>query len=227
MISRLNLQRRRHKSLLAAATSLHALFVLASSFTFILPSPSYCRTRVSAALVPFPSSPAFTTTPRRHLNIIGSELAATTAATSTDQETKTMTTSTSDNNEESIIQVPNIDSTTLDNLVEYTTSFSAANGLQVEASAVASTTENNKKKKKSYITAPISLLPQSYPASQFTHAQSLAAPFNELVDRISRDGQFFKDTLRDVRDVDVYTGKLLELYEEIYLGEFSCMIYCF
>ena len=39
------------------------------------------------------------------------------------------------------------------------------------------------------------------------------------MDRISRDGEFIKETLRDVRDVDLYTGKLLELYEEIYLGK--------
>ena len=42
------------------------------------------------------------------------------------------------------------------------------------------------------------------------------------MDRISRDGEFIKETLRDVRDVDLYTGKLLELYEEIYLGKRGC-----
>jgi hypothetical protein len=46
----------------------------------------------------------------------------------------------------------------------------------------------------------------------------LARPLNELVDRISRDGVFLKETLRDVRTVDEYTGKLLDFYEEIYLG---------
>ena len=114
---------------------------------------------------------------------------------------------------------------TLQNLVEYTTSFSAANGLQVEVltpSTTGQTSTNNSSpsnNKKSYITAPISLLPQSYPHEQFAHAISLSGPFNELVDRISRNGQFLKDTLKDVRDVDLYTGKLLELYEEIYLGK--------
>ena len=110
------------------------------------------------------------------------------------------------------VQVSNMDPKTLSQLVEYATSFSAANGLQVEVPGDAS-------KKKSYITAPISLLPQSYPLDQFRHAKSLAGPFNELVDRISRDGDFLKETLRDVRGVDEYTGKLLDLYEEIYLGE--------
>ena len=115
---------------------------------------------------------------------------------------------------------------TLQNLVEYTTSFSAANGLQVEVLTPSTTgqtsavnTSSPSNNKKSYITAPISLLPQSYPHEQFAHAISLSGPFNELVDRISRNGQFLKDTLKDVRDVDLYTGKLLELYEEIYLGK--------
>ena len=119
----------------------------------------------------------------------------------------------SDNNNNNI---PNLllDKSTLHNLVEYATSFSAANGLQV-ASSSSSSSNNNK----NYITAPISLLPQSYPLQQFHHAKKLAIPFNILVDRISRDGEFIKETLRDVRDVDLYTGKLLELYEEIYLGK--------
>lgn len=113
--------------------------------------------------------------------------------------------------------IPGLASQTLHNLVEYATSFSAANGLQVElrdssSSSPTSTTRG-------YITAPISLLPQCYPASQFRRATLLAAPFNILVDRISIDGEFLKKTLRDVRDVDIFTGKLLELYEEIYLGK--------
>ena len=117
----------------------------------------------------------------------------------------------SDNNNNN--NIPNLlllDKSTLHNLVEYATSFSAANGLQVASS------QNDKSY---YITAPISLLPQSYPTQQFQHAKELAIPFNILVDRISRDGNFIKETLRDVRDVDLYTGKLLELYEEIYLGK--------
>jgi hypothetical protein len=121
--------------------------------------------------------------------------------------------------------IPGIASRTLHNLVEYATSFSAANGLQVEQLRDSTTTSNNNNNNNNhggYITAPISLLPQSYPASQFRRATLLAAPFNILVDRISNDGIFLKKTLRDVRDVDVYTGKLLDLYEEIYLGK-SCI----
>lgn len=109
------------------------------------------------------------------------------------------------------IQVPLLGSSTLEDLVEYAVSFSAANGLQVQTPSTDG--------KKTYITAPISLLPQSYPANLFARGQELARPLNELVDRISRDGEFLKGTLKDVRGVDEYTGKLLDLYEEIYLGE--------
>jgi len=109
-------------------------------------------------------------------------------------------------------EIPHLETTTLQDLVEYAVSFSAANGLQVQTPA-------SDGQKKTYITAPISLLPQSYPAHLFNHGKELARPLNDLVDKISRDGMFLKETLKDVRDVDEYTGKLLDLYEEIYLGE--------
>ena len=125
----------------------------------------------------------------------------------------------SDNNNDNIPNLLLLDKSTLHNLVEYATSFSAANGLQVASS---SSSQNDKSY---YITAPISLLPQSYPLQQFHHAKKLAIPFNILVDRISRDGEFIKETLRDVRDVDLYTGKLLELYEEIYLGKARLLLF--
>lgn len=120
--------------------------------------------------------------------------------------------------------IPGLATPTLHNLVEYATSFSAANGLQVElrdSSSATTTTSfsSSSSTHRGYITAPISLLPQCYPASQFRIATLLAAPFNILVDKISIDGEFLKKTLQDVRSVDVYTGKLLELYEEIYLGK--------
>ena len=210
---------KRHLTLLAT-TSLHAAFILASSsssliaLSFILPAP-IASTYASSSASPL-SAPAFGAAPY-HNRIksypgIQSRLKSTAAAKESDIMSQ-----------EEEITVPNIDPTTLSQLVQYATSFSAANGLQVETTTTSSIdTSSNKKQKttsRSYITAPISLLPQSYPKSQFEHAQKLATPFNELVDCISRDGQFLKDTLKDVRDVDEYTGKLLDLYEEIYLGK--------
>jgi hypothetical protein len=123
----------------------------------------------------------------------------------------------------SAITVPGLASQTLSNLVEYATSFSAAHGLQVELRDSSSSSANNNignnNHHRGYITAPISLLPQSYPSHQFRMATLLAAPFNILVDKISNDATFLQETLSDVRNVDEYTGKLLDLYEEIYLGK--------
>lgn len=105
-----------------------------------------------------------------------------------------------------------IDDSTLASVSECAVSFAAANGLQVETKSDSS----DKSAGSSYVCAPISLLPNAYPKVMFDRAQRLAPPLNELVDRISRDGDFLKDTLKDVRDVDVYTGKLLTMYEDLY-----------
>jgi glutathione synthase len=48
-------------------------------------------------------------------------------------------------------------------------------------------------------------LPNAYPREAFQRAQTLAAPFNLLVDRISRDGSFLKHTLQGVVEADPYT----------------------
>eukprot|EP00573_Skeletonema_grethae_P002388 CAMPEP_0201690004 /NCGR_PEP_ID=MMETSP0578-20130828/3519_1 /ASSEMBLY_ACC=CAM_ASM_000663 /TAXON_ID=267565 /ORGANISM="Skeletonema grethea, Strain CCMP 1804" /LENGTH=575 /DNA_ID=CAMNT_0048174849 /DNA_START=286 /DNA_END=2013 /DNA_ORIENTATION=- len=121
---------------------------------------------------------------------------------------------TSSSNAPASSAVPHLSSTTLANLVDYTISFSAANGLQVQQQQQ---TTSSSSSSSSYITAPISLLPQTYPHDQFQHAIVLSTPFNLLVDRISRNGTFLKDTLEGVRHVDEFTGMLWTLYEAIYL----------
>jgi hypothetical protein len=114
-----------------------------------------------------------------------------------------------------------LSSTTLDTVVEYATSYAAANGLQVQAStksessSTSITTETQQPKQ--YIAAPVSLLPQAYPALLFHHAITLACPFGILVDRVSRDGHFLQTTLKQTRQVDIFTNQLLVLYEEIYM----------
>jgi glutathione synthetase len=115
------------------------------------------------------------------------------------------------------IKVPHLTSSTLTNLVDYTISFSAANGLQVQQQK--SQDSSTSSQPSTYSTAPISLLPQAYPRTQFRQGQKLSKPLNVLVDRISRNGQFLQKTLRGVRDVDEFTGMLLQLYEQIYLSE--------
>jgi glutathione synthase len=97
----------------------------------------------------------------------------------------------------------------LDRLASHASSYASANGLQVA----------RKNDPSSYECAPISLLPNAYPRKAFQRAQTLAAPFNLLVDRISRDGPFLEQTLEEVVEADPYTGKLLDLYKEIYMNE--------
>lgn len=113
-----------------------------------------------------------------------------------------------------------LSSMTLDTLVEYATSYAAANGLQVQSvvsSERSTTAQQQQVPQKQYIAAPVSLLPQAYPASLFNHAISLATPFGVLVDKISRNGSFLQATLQQTRHVDEFTNQLLVLYEEIYM----------
>eukprot|EP00538_Stauroneis_constricta_P000769 CAMPEP_0119558438 /NCGR_PEP_ID=MMETSP1352-20130426/10784_1 /TAXON_ID=265584 /ORGANISM="Stauroneis constricta, Strain CCMP1120" /LENGTH=523 /DNA_ID=CAMNT_0007605807 /DNA_START=387 /DNA_END=1958 /DNA_ORIENTATION=+ len=101
----------------------------------------------------------------------------------------------------------------LDELSAHANSYSSANGIQVER-------RNEETSSSYFVAAPMSLLPNAYPKQAFDKAQTLAAPFNQLVDRISRDPQFLMDTLGGgVSDADPYTAKLLQLYKEIYTGD--------
>ena len=63
--------------------------------------------------------------------------------------------------------------------------------------------------------APLSLLPYPFPSSLFAQAAALAAPFNLLVDRISRDLEWLCDQVRSVVAHDAFTRRLLEIAEAI------------
>lgn len=96
----------------------------------------------------------------------------------------------------------------LDTLTAYANAYCAAHGLQVESAA---STAN-------YQTAPLSLLPNPYPATAFANAQKLAPLFNELVELVSRDAAFLEETLGGaVADSDPFTAHLLTLYKDIYI----------
>ena len=100
----------------------------------------------------------------------------------------------------------------MEKLAAHANSYASARGLQIEKR-----TDDGISR---YECAPISLLPNAYPSSAFEKAQSLAVPFNLLVDRISRDGEFLQKTLGGgVSEADPYTGKLLKLYKDIYMGK--------
>ena len=98
----------------------------------------------------------------------------------------------------------------VDSLATHANSYASAHGVQVERQG-----ENGGSY---YECAPMSLLPNAYPAKAFENAKSLATSFNELVERISQDPDFLQQTLGgDVSEADPYTAKLLELYNEIYV----------
>nr|CAB3490442.1 unnamed protein product [Digitaria exilis] len=61
--------------------------------------------------------------------------------------------------------------------------------------------------------APISLLPARFPASFWKQACELAPIFNELVDRVSLDGEFLQSALTKL--VDEFTARLLEIHEKM------------
>jgi len=123
------------------------------------------------------------------------------------------------------IQIP------LEKLTSIANSYAAANGLQVEvkqSATTTSTTANSSSSSSSsaYQCAPISLLPNAFPSKAFADAKALAPYFNVLVDRISRRGDFLRDTLAGtgsgaggVISKDEYTKKLLELYVDIYMND--------
>jgi glutathione synthase len=105
----------------------------------------------------------------------------------------------------------------LSQLAAQANSYASANGVQVEKKHAAATT--GKDAGTYFECAPMSLLPNAYPAAAFAQAQQLAPAFNSLVDRISRDGDFLTQTLGGVvADADPYTAKLLKLYQQVYLS---------
>jgi len=153
--------------------------------------------------------------PRTHRGIAGSSSSSNSASFSSSTQTdNAMSSSASASTlpSDGEVTVPHLSPSTLRSLVSYAVSYGAAHGLQVSVKHPSSSSSS------SHVIAPISLLPQAYPSPLFHRAISLARPFNLLVDRIGRDGEFLKTTLRGAREVDPFTGKLSELYERIYSG---------
>lgn len=93
-------------------------------------------------------------------------------------------------------------------MIHYANIHASSHGIQVQSINDTNAT--------TYECAPISLLPNAYPRYAFELAISLAPSFNILVDRLSTDVKFITNGLKGVRRKDVYTDKLLSLYENIY-----------
>ncbi|CAM9106571.1 unnamed protein product [Hapterophycus canaliculatus] len=62
---------------------------------------------------------------------------------------------------------------------------------------------------------PFSLLPYALPADSYEQTKVLAPLFNTLVDRISRDGPWLKEVLKDVLAGDDFTSELVRIHETI------------
>ncbi|KAF5193624.1 Glutathione synthetase protein [Thalictrum thalictroides] len=65
------------------------------------------------------------------------------------------------------------------------------------------------------IHAPFALLPTSFPQTQWQQACDLTCIFNELVDRVSLDGNFLQDTLSRTKKVDAFTSRLLDIHSKM------------
>nr|GMD48207.1 glutathione synthetase, chloroplastic [Ipomoea batatas] len=63
--------------------------------------------------------------------------------------------------------------------------------------------------------APFALLPTSFPESHWKQACEVAPIFNELVDRVSQDGEFLQETLSRTKKVDDFTSNLLDIHSKM------------
>lgn len=63
--------------------------------------------------------------------------------------------------------------------------------------------------------APIALLPMSFPESHWKQACEVAPIFNELVDRVSLDGNFLQESLSRTKKVDAFTSRLLDIHSKM------------
>nr|GMD43684.1 glutathione synthetase, chloroplastic [Ipomoea batatas] len=63
--------------------------------------------------------------------------------------------------------------------------------------------------------APFALLPTSFPDGHWKQACEVAPIFNELVDRVSQDGEFLQETLSRTKKVDDFTSNLLDIHSKM------------
>ncbi|CAI9102306.1 OLC1v1000553C2 [Oldenlandia corymbosa var. corymbosa] len=63
--------------------------------------------------------------------------------------------------------------------------------------------------------APFALLPMSFPETHWKQACEVAPIFNELVDRVSLDGEFLQKSLSRTKKVDAFTSRLLDIHSKM------------
>lgn len=60
---------------------------------------------------------------------------------------------------------------------------------------------------------PFTLYPTEFPRSAYESVVSIQPLVNQLMLKVSRDGDFLKETLAEAGKVDEFTGRLLELHD--------------
>eukprot|EP01064_Diplonema_japonicum_P029871 TRINITY_DN4931_c0_g1_i1.p1 TRINITY_DN4931_c0_g1~~TRINITY_DN4931_c0_g1_i1.p1 ORF type:complete len:460 (+),score=111.44 TRINITY_DN4931_c0_g1_i1:106-1485(+) len=67
-----------------------------------------------------------------------------------------------------------------------------------------------------YDHCPVMLSGTPFPKDQLELGKSLSEAFNTIVDKCARDKEFIKKSLSKTAEADPFTGKLLDIYEEVY-----------
>ncbi|KAL3516153.1 hypothetical protein ACH5RR_023055 [Cinchona calisaya] len=63
--------------------------------------------------------------------------------------------------------------------------------------------------------APFALLPMPFPESHWKQACEATPIFNQLIDRVSLDGNFLQDSLSRTKKVDAFTSRLLDIHSKM------------
>lgn len=100
-----------------------------------------------------------------------------------------------------------------DALVQEALGVAATNGLLMRTAS--SSTSNTNPSKPTYGHAPLSLLPNAFPAEEYVKARRLAPIWNVLVARVAHDGAWLLRTLESVLPQDDFTRRLVEIYQAI------------
>lgn len=100
-----------------------------------------------------------------------------------------------------------------DALVQDAVAVAATNGLLMRTAN--SSTTGSSPSKPTYGHAPLSLLPNAFPAEEYVKARRLAPIWNVLVARVAHDRAWLLRTLESVLPHDDFTRRLVEIYEAI------------
>jgi len=126
-----------------------------------------------------------------------------------------MTSSDNQDGDPAFLLVPRNDDVR-DALVQEALAVAATNGLLMRtASSSTGSSSNTTPSKPTYGHAPLSLLPNAFPAQEYVKARRLAPIWNVLVARVAHDRTWLLRTLESVLPHDDFTRRLVEIYQAI------------